>query len=137
MTDASIFTGRVPYAVYGFFASVLCIARCIVYGAFFLVKLAFGFKFLVAGDAPSYFLSLAGHFICRAFLRVPCPCATSVEVICVYANKGQGLREAHSGENGRDLRRDQLAHCPSGLSRSAFTDRTTCHVLLSVHCILV
>jgi hypothetical protein len=72
MTDDSIFTGRVPYAVYGFFASVLCIARCIV-----------------------------------------------------YANKGQGLREAHSGENGRDLRRDQLAHCPSGLSRSAFTDRTT------------
>jgi hypothetical protein len=61
--------GRVLYGFYGFFADVLRIARCIVYSPFYLVYLAFGFKFLVAGDVPCNFLSLAGHFI-RCTFRV-------------------------------------------------------------------
>jgi hypothetical protein len=59
--------GRVPYGFYGFFAGVLGIADCIVYSPFYLVNLAFGFKFLVAGDAPSNFLNLADRFICCTF----------------------------------------------------------------------
>jgi hypothetical protein len=50
---ASAPTGCVLYAVNGFFAGVPGIADCIVYSPFLLVNLAFGFKFLVAGDAPS------------------------------------------------------------------------------------
>ena len=59
------------------------IADCIGYSPFYLVNLAFGFKFLVAGDAPSKLLNLAGcravlktdlpHFRCRVKLRLKHP----------------------------------------------------------------
>ena len=64
---ASVPTGCVLYAINGFFAGVPGIADCIVYSPFYLVNLAFRFKFLVAGDAPSKLLNLAGHFICCTF----------------------------------------------------------------------
>jgi hypothetical protein len=64
---ASVPTGCVLYAVNGFFAGVPGIAECIAYSPFYLVNLAFGFKFLIAGDAPSKLLNLARHFICCTF----------------------------------------------------------------------
>jgi hypothetical protein len=51
--------GRVLYGFYGLFAGVLRIARRIVNSPFYLVSLAFGFKFLVARDVPGNFLSFA------------------------------------------------------------------------------
>src|SRR5580700_4826614 len=51
----SVLAGRVLYAVNGFFPSVLSVPRCSVGRTFYLVNLAFGFKFLVANDVPSSF----------------------------------------------------------------------------------
>jgi hypothetical protein len=59
--------GRVLYGFYGLFAGVLRIARRIVYRPFYLINLAFGFKFLVARDVPGNFLNLAHDAICCAF----------------------------------------------------------------------
>jgi hypothetical protein len=63
-TPTSMLAGRVLYGFYGLFAGVLRIARCIVYGPFYLVSLAFGFKFLVARDVSGNFLNLACGLIC-------------------------------------------------------------------------
>ena len=60
---ASVPTGCVLYAVNGFFAGVLGIAAALCTGPFSLVNLAFGFKFLVAGDVPSNLFSLARGLI--------------------------------------------------------------------------
>ncbi|MEA2544130.1 MAG: hypothetical protein QOH35_5496 [Acidobacteriaceae bacterium] len=64
MTPTSMLAGRVLYGFYGLFAGVLRITRGIVHGPFYLVSLAFGFKFLVAGDVPSNFFNLACGLIC-------------------------------------------------------------------------
>jgi hypothetical protein len=61
---ASMSAGCVLYAVNGFFAGVLGVTSYITCSSFYLVSLAFGFKFLVAGDVPSNFFNLACGLIC-------------------------------------------------------------------------
>jgi hypothetical protein len=48
--------GGVFYGTYGLLAGVLRIARQMVYSPFYLVNLAFAFKFLVARHVPGNFL---------------------------------------------------------------------------------
>jgi hypothetical protein len=75
--------GRVLYGFYGFFADVLRIARCIVYSPFYLVYLAFGFKFPVAGDVRCNFLRPCRPLYPLHLSRVARSCDTSMLLRCM------------------------------------------------------
>jgi hypothetical protein len=87
-------TGCVPYAVNGFLASVLCVPNCIVYRAFYLVSLAFRFKFLAANGVPNDFLGLAGDVISCTFhvFLVHVPPSTLVRCLLASKRLGKSLR---------------------------------------------
>jgi hypothetical protein len=57
-------TRCILYAINSFFAGVLGIADGIVSSTLQLINLAFGFKFLVAGDMSSDLFGLARGLIC-------------------------------------------------------------------------
>ena len=76
-TPTSMLAGRVLYGFYGLFASVLRIARRIVYSPFYLVNLAFGFKFLVARHVPGNFLSFTD-----GVTVAPLTCSLSICHLC-------------------------------------------------------